>query len=140
MDLRVKLDCSGIDWEAVVGLLRSVGMGSRATEVYARAFAGSQATVFVFDGERLIGVGRAISDGVSHACVYDCAVMPEYQGKGIGSLIVRNILDGVAGCDVTLFAMPGKEGFYRKLGFRWMMTGMARFVREDEMREKGFTD
>lgn len=140
MALEVKLDCSGIDWQAVADTLKRVGMGFHAPEVHARAFAASRATVFILDEGRLVGFGRALSDGEYQAAVYDCAVLPEYQGRGIGALIMENILDGVAGCNVILYASPGKEGFYRKQGFSGMKTGMAKFVREDAMRDKGFTD
>jgi len=42
--------------------------------------------------------------------------------------------------NVILFASPGKEDFYRKLGLRKMKTGMALFKKPDEMKEKGFTE
>jgi len=35
---------------------------------------------------------------------------------------------------------PGKEGFYRKLGFRGMKAGMAMFTNATSMADKGFTD
>ncbi|MDD3313363.1 GNAT family N-acetyltransferase [Pseudodesulfovibrio sp.] len=140
MALEVKLDCSGVDWQAVVELLRSVGMGARPLDDHVQAFQASHTVVFVFDGGLLVGVGRAISDGVRQAAIYDCAVRTAYQGQGIGSLIIESILDRVAGCDVTLYAMPGKEGFYERFGFKGMKTAMAKFTREAAMREMGFTE
>lgn len=138
--LEVKLECSGVDWLAVSNTLKRVGMASHAPERHREAFEASHTTVFVYHEDDLIGFGRAISDGVYQAAVYDCAVLPEYQGHGAGRLIVEKILSRLAHCNLILYASPGKEGFYRKLGFRGMKTGMARFKKTESMRERGFTD
>ena len=88
----------------------------------------------------MIGFGRAISGGVYQAAIYDCAVVPDFQGKGIGRIIMKNILSKVSHCNVILYASPGKEGFYQKHEFRKMKTGMARFIKSEPMRERGFTE
>ncbi|MGE4557776.1 MAG: GNAT family N-acetyltransferase, partial [Desulfovibrionaceae bacterium] len=124
----------------VADVLKRVGMASYAPEVHARAFEASHTTVFVYDDGKLVGFGRAISDGAYQAAVYDCAVLPEYQGKRIGSIIMENLMKRVEGCNIILYASPGKEGFYQKQGFSRMKTGMAKFVKEDSMRDKGFTE
>lgn len=140
MALRTKFDCSGVDWQTVADILKRVGMAHHAPEVHAKAFASSHTTVFIYDENQLIGFGRAISDGAYQAAIYDCAVLPEYQGQKIGSRIMRSILERVSGCNVVLYAAPGKEGFYQKQGFRKMKTGMAKFMKEDAMRGKGFIE
>ncbi len=140
MDFEIKTTCSGIDWQAVADTLKSVGMAYAESESHQKAFEASHSTVFVYDGDRLVGFGRALSDGVNQAAVYDCAVRPEFQGQGIGRMIIEHILAEVAGCNVILYASPGKEGFYETLGFRKMKTGMAKFVRDAEMIERGFTE
>jgi ribosomal protein S18 acetylase RimI-like enzyme len=129
-----KNDCSGIDWRCVAETLARVGMAHFAPEVHRKAFAASYATVFVLEAERIVGFGRALSDGAYQAAIYDVAVVPESQGRGVGRLIVENLLDGLAGCNVILYAAPGKEDFYRRLGFRRMRTGMARFARAGPWR------
>jgi GNAT superfamily N-acetyltransferase len=138
--LEVKLDTAGVDWPAVAQTLKIVGMAFHAPDQHRRAFEASHTTVFVYHEGRLIGFGRAISDGVYQAAVYDCAVLPEYQGRGVGRLILEKILSRLAHCNLILYASPGKEGFYRKLGFRGMKTGMAHFKSGESMRERGFTD
>lgn len=50
------------------------------------------------------------------------------------------ILERIGGCNVILYAKPGREGFYLKQGFRPMKTGLARFKRQEAMRDKGFTE
>ena len=140
VDIEVKFDCSGVDWEEVSDTLRHVGMAYYEPDMHRRAFEASHTTVFVYHAGRFIGFGRAISDGVYQAAIYDCAVLPEYQGEGIGTTIMKNILPRISHCNVILYATPGKEGFYQTLGFWKMKTGMALFKKSESMREHGFTE
>jgi ribosomal protein S18 acetylase RimI-like enzyme len=140
MEITVKNDCVGVDWQTVSDTLKSVGMGQYEPERHKRAFEASHTKVFLYDADKLVGFGRAISDGAYQAAVYDCAVVVEYQGKGIGRMIMENILSKLQDCNVILYASPGKEGFYQKFGFRKMNTGMAKFVRSESMQERGFTE
>jgi len=140
MEVDVKQDCAGVDWKAVSETLKCVGMGYYEPDVHKRAFEASHTTVFVYHADRLIGFGRAISDGAYQAAIYDCAVLPEFQGKGIGTTIMKNILPRISHCNIILYASPGKEGFYQKYGFRKMKTGMAYFKKNEAMRDRGFTE
>ena len=140
MKIVMQHEASEINWKTISDLLKIAGMAWFEPEKHQKAFEASHTAVFAFDGERLIGCGRALSDGVYQAALYDIAVLPEYQGKGVGRLIVDAILERVGHCNVILYASPGKEPFYRKLGFRSMKTGMARFIKADAMAQKGFTE
>jgi GNAT superfamily N-acetyltransferase len=139
MEVDVKQDCIGVDWKTVSETLKSVEMAYYEPDVHRIAFEASHTTVFVYHADRLIGFGRAISDGAYQAAIYDCAVLPEFQGKGVGTTIMKNILPRISHCNVILYATPGKEGFYQTLGFRRMKTGMALFKKSESMRERGFT-
>jgi GNAT superfamily N-acetyltransferase len=73
-----------------------------------------------YDGERLVGFGRLVSDGVLHAMIYELIVLPEYQGQGIGGQILERLVEkcheaGVR--DIQLFCARGKRAFYEKRGF-----------------------
>ncbi|MDK9708253.1 MAG: GNAT family N-acetyltransferase [Desulforhopalus sp.] len=140
MTLSLTTDCTGVNWQAVADTLRSVGMASRYPEKHRRAFEASYATIFIYSSDTLVGFGRAISDGVYQAAIYDCAVAVDFQGQGIGRMILDNLLSRLQGCNVILYASPGKEGFYEKHGFRRMKTGMARFVNGEFMQHQGFTE
>jgi GNAT superfamily N-acetyltransferase len=140
MEVDIKQNCTGVDWKQVSETLKCVGMAYDEPDVHKRAFEASHTTVFVYHAGQLIGFGRAISDGVYQAAVYDCAVLPAFQGKGIGTTIMKNILPRISHCNVILYASPGKEGFYQTLGFRRMKTGMALFKKSEKMRERGFTE
>lgn len=140
MDIDVRFDCAGVDWAVVSCTLKAVGMASHDPRVHRTAFENSYVTVFIYRGSRLIGFGRAISDGAYQAAVYDVAVLPDSQRKGIGKTILNHILQRLPQCNVILYAAPGKEEFYRTLGFRKMKTGMALFTKPQQMTANGFTD
>lgn len=140
MDIDVRLDCSNVDWETVSDTLKNVEMGYYEPNVHEKAFKNSYVTVFVYSDNQMVGFGRAISDGAYQAAIYDCAVVPDFQGKGIGKIIMKHILSRVSHCNMILYASPGKEGFYQKHEFRKMKTGMARFIKSEPMQERGFTE
>ena len=77
-------------------------------------------TVSAYDGERLVGFGRIVSDTVLHAMVYDMIVAPDVQRRGVGSQILVRLLQHcrAAGIrDVQLFCAKGKAPFYLRHGF-----------------------
>jgi ribosomal protein S18 acetylase RimI-like enzyme len=121
-------------------ILKAVGMGHHSAQRHQKAFEASQTVIFAHSGERLVGFGRAISDGQYQAAIYDCAVAPEFQGRGIGSEIVRQIVAQLSQCNIILYASPGREEFYEHHGFARMKTGMALFLDMDSKRGRGFIE
>lgn len=80
--------------------------------------------VSVFDGDAIIAMARVIGDIGLDYFIKDVVVRPEHQGRGIGRLLVHELLqfiqrNGVKGTDifVELCAEPDKMPFYEKLGF-----------------------
>jgi len=140
MQPEIRFDCNGVNWQLVADTLQEVGMAHYAPEIHQQAFEASHTVVFLYHNQQMIGFGRAISDGVYQAAVYDVAVLPQYQGHGLGRTIMQAILSRVSHCNVILYASIGKEPFYRSLGFRLMKTGMALFKNVEAMAAKGFTD
>ena len=67
-----------------------------------------------------IGMGRAISDGVSDAWLQDIVVLDDYRKRGIGRAIIQKLLDYCISKNLTwvgLVAEPGTKEFYKPLGF-----------------------
>lgn len=122
-------DTTGIDWSAFCALFQRAGLGERKPAVAQAVFAGSYACCFAWDGATLIGAARAISDGVNSSVVYDVVVEPTYQGQGVGRQLMHNLLGRLPKRSVMLVSVHGKEGFYRKLGFRKLRT--AYMLQED---------
>jgi ribosomal protein S18 acetylase RimI-like enzyme len=82
---------------------------------------------FVVDADkksgRAVGMGRAISDGVSDAYIQDLVVLPQYRRKDLGSAMVSQLIARCreAGISwIALVAEPGSENFYVPLGFARM--------------------
>ena len=66
------------------------------------------------------------------------AIHPEYQGLGLGRTIIEKLVAFSAGHKkIILYANPGKEGFYYKLGFRKMNTAMAIFSNQERALASG---
>lgn len=140
MDIRLQTSCSDIDWDLIPKILKQSGMFYFDRNDHKKSFENSYAVVFVFYGELLIGFGRAISDGVFQAVIYEVVVLPEYQRKKVGTAIVNALLQQLSGFGVILFSSPGKEDFYRSLNFRKMKTGMALFQNSDKWLESGYIE
>lgn len=133
MELKIITDCSDIDWQIIADSLKNVGMAYHAPAVHQRAFEASHTTVFIYENSQLLGFGRALSDGEYQGAIYDVAVLHEVQGKGIGKIIIETIKEALPSCNLILYATPGMEGFYKKLGFGLMKTGMAIFTNPQAM-------
>jgi spermidine synthase len=72
---------------------------------------------------RLIGMGRSISDGVSDAYIQDVAVLSAYRGQGIGVMLMDAIVGYLKNRNLNwigLISEPGAVSFYKRYGFRQM--------------------
>ena len=68
---------------------------------------------------RLVGMARALSDGVSDAYILDVVVDPAHRSQGVGRMIVKRLADHLAsfGIDwIVCIGVPGTEGVYRTAG------------------------
>ena len=75
--------------------------------------------ITAWDGPRLIGCGRVLTDYVYRASIWDVIVDGAYQGKDIGSQIIHRILNHPTLKSVELFWLctRDKQAFYETLGF-----------------------
>jgi len=128
-----------IDWDELSNLYRIAPLGEKKPADLKIAFSNSRYTCFVFDdGERLVGVGRALADGVDCSYLCDVAVHPDVQGTGLGKAIITKLKELSAGHrKIILYANPGKEDFYKKLGFKRMKTAMAIFQNQERALRTG---
>jgi ribosomal protein S18 acetylase RimI-like enzyme len=75
-------------------------------------------TLCAWDGERLIGFGRVLTDFIYRATIWDVIVDRAYQGRGVGTEIVQRILKHPRLERVELvWLCTRRPGFYEKLGF-----------------------
>lgn len=112
------------DADAFVSLWSSVWDGCPSREQAALAIENSIDRVGVYDGSKIVAVARIIGDRGMCCYIKDVIVHPAYQGRGIGKMMIGELLqfireNGVPGTDIAveLCAMPDKMPFYAKFGF-----------------------
>ena len=111
--------------EQFIELWQAVGWGEGpALEQTRLAMEHTLFRVSIFDGDKIIAMARLIGDMGLDYYIKDVVVRPEYQGKGLGRMLINEILkfiskNGIKGTDifVELCAMPDKIPFYKKFGF-----------------------
>lgn len=129
-------DTKNVDFHELSNLYKIAPLGDKKAEDLKVVFSNSLYKCFVYAEEKLIGVGRALADGVDCSYICDVAIHPRYQGQGIGKSIVGKLVEFSNGYNkIILYSYPGKEDFYRKLGFAKMNTAMAIFKNQEQAFE-----
>ena len=121
-------------------LRKCVGWGTYDDDVVEKFIVNSLYSICVYDGDKIIGMGRVIGDNGLIHYIQDIIVIPDYQGKNIGKEIMNRVMDYInnnlyRNTKVALMSASGKEDFYKKFGFierpnSKMGAGMA-FKKED---------
>lgn len=114
-----------IDWVQVTNILNGFGLTDFTPEQTRTAFENSAVNVFILDGSKVIGCGRALSDGISQAAIYNIAVEESYHHQGLGKKLISLILEETSSCNVVLYTHPNTVSWYEGQGFRKMKTGMS---------------
>ena len=141
MELNWIFSLDNIDWQELSDLYRIAPLGEKKPADLEVSFSNSRYKCFVFDGGKMIGAGRALADGIDCSYICDLAVHPEYQGFGVGKGIVSRLVDlSKSHRKIILYSVPGKEEFYRKLGFKRMSTAMAIFQNQAQALELGLIE
>ena len=134
-------DQENMNWEELSNLYRIAPLGEKKVDELQTSFRNSMFMCFVFEDTQLVGAGRALADGVDCSYICDVAIHPQWQGKGIGKSIIQKLIDLSEGHKkIILYANPGKEGFYKKLGFKRMNTAMAIFQNQAHALEVGLVN
>lgn len=130
-----------LDWDELSALYHAAPLGNKHPAELKVAFGNSRFVCFAREDGKLVGVGRALADGIDCSYICDVAVMPSHQGTGLGKEIVARLVSLSAGHKkIILYAVPGKEPFYKKFGFRRMRTAMAIFANQSQAVENGYID
>ena len=135
-------ELASVDWLALQAFYAAVPLGNKPAELLQTCFGNSRYRWLVRDGAgQIVGAGRVLSDGADCAYLCDVAVLPSHQGTGLGQAIVQRLVEQCRGHrKIILYAVPGKEGFYRRLGFRRMRTAMAIFDDEAAAIARGHVE
>jgi Acetyltransferases len=140
MSYKIQKTTDNINWSKVAEMLSHFGLSDLDAETQQKVFERSYAVVFLFDNENLIGFGRAISDGICQAAIYNVALDERYHGKGLGREIINELIEQVKQCNIILYTHPKTIEFYEKLGFMKMKTGMAMYKKDhlEELKKMSF--
>ena len=108
--------------DEILGLYNSVGWVNFTNnpEMLRNAFNNSLTIVGAYEDERLIGIIRVVGDGHSIIYIQDIIVLPEYQRKGIGSRMLKEILSLYAHVyqkNLLTENQPNTVEFYKKMNF-----------------------
>ncbi|WP_410513930.1 GNAT family N-acetyltransferase [Paenibacillus sp. BR2-3] len=108
----------------------AVGWGNINKSMTEPSLAHSVYGLIVRHEGKVIGMGRIVGDGVMYFYIQDVAVLPEFQGRGIGNIIMDQLLDYIRthsypGAFVGLFASHGNDSFYERYGFQNHAPGMT---------------
>jgi ribosomal protein S18 acetylase RimI-like enzyme len=127
-----------VDWTELEMLYRLAPLGNKSAEHLRTVFTNSRFKLFAYDQGKLVAAGRALADGADCSYLCDVAVLPSHQGLGLGREVVSRLVEASRGHKkIILYSVPGKEGFYRKLGFLRLLTAMAIFEDQAAAIERG---
>lgn len=139
MTFEWKYNTDGIDWEELSELYRVAPLGDKKASHLQKVFSNSMFVCLVYEGSMLVAAGRALADGGDCSYICDIAVHPSQQGTGLGKQVVGHLVDASRGHKkIILYAVPGKEAFYRQFGFLRMTTAMAIFENQEQQLERGY--
>ena len=114
-------DSKKIDLEKVVQHYK-YGWGSKKREKadVKKMLENSDLALSLWDDKKLIGFARILTDFVYRATIWDVIIHPDYQGQGLGKLIMETILHHPKLKKVSYFWLvtSDKQRFYKKLGFK----------------------
>lgn len=128
-----------VDWTELETLYRLAPLGDKSAAHLKLVFGNSMFKWFAREEGKLVAAGRALADGADCSYICDIVVLPSHQGIGLGKeLVSRLAADSKEHKKIILYSVPGKESFYRKLGFLRLLTAMAIFQDRETAIKRGY--
>ena len=108
--------------EEILHLYQSVGWTNylKRVDILEEGYANSLCVLGAYDGDSLLGIIRAIGDGLTIVFVQDIIVLPGYQRKGIGTKLLKTLMDkykDVYQMELLTDNTEKTKAFYRSVGF-----------------------
>ena len=122
--LRLALRPGGLNQLRLLFDAHSFWADDRTPSQLRRMLWGSAAAVSAWDGGRLVGFGRATTDGIFRAVLWDVVVAGSHQGRGIGRQVVGSLMERpcVRHAERLYLMTTNSSGFYEQLGFKVIET------------------
>ncbi len=130
MEFEYKTDAN-ISVEQAISLYKKSTLGERRPvdrpDIFANMLKHADLCITAWQGERLIGIARTLTDFSYVAYLADLAVDVEFQKQGIGTRLIEETKEQLGPeCMLVLLAAPKANDYYPKLGFEhnpraWML-------------------
>jgi len=131
MTVVYKEDTRGVDWQQLKSILIEDDFDNgRSPEQLRESFASSYTFSIAYDGQKIIGTARALSDGVCNAYIVDVWTYSPYRRQGIARQMLENMMTKMKGQHVYLFTDEDALPFYKGLGFEEQGIGVSTVVGE----------
>ena len=121
-------------------MVESVGWKTYSKEQINKALKNTMYMVKAVIDNKIVGIGRVVGDFSIVCMLSDICVKPEFQGKGIGLSIVKELKNMIEShvkpgekIQIELTPTAGNEGFYQKAGFKYnpqKITGMYLWIKK----------
>ena len=121
-------DTTDVEPEAALALFRTVDWADRRSlESVGPALAGTYLLITGWHDGQCVGIVRVLSDGVYRALIEDVIVHPDFQGQGLGRLMLEATVAHPKVRDLeAVFLFTSSPGFYERFGFKSSVHGMFR--------------
>jgi len=118
----IKIIENGVSSEVFINLRRTTQFKTYGKEDVKEALKHTLYSVAIKDEDQYIGMARIVGDGRIAFFIKDVVVIPKYQHKHIGELIMKKLFEYIEkhACHdayIGLMSTPNKEGFYKRFGF-----------------------
>ena len=96
-----------------------------------KCLANSDVVVSLWVGREIVGFGRALTDGIYRGVLWDVVIDQNHQGKGFGTLIVKNLLSSkkIKATKKLYLMTTNKKLFYSQFDFK-EVTSQKLLIRE----------
>ena len=121
MNIEIR-EYTDFDLDEITGLYQAVGWTNYTARagLLREAYEHSLCVLGAYLGDRLIGILRAVGDGVSVVFIQDLLVLPEFQRQGAGTKLLRSVMDRyqtVYQIELLTDDTDKTASFYRSVGF-----------------------
>ena len=93
---------------------------SRTINDLKKCLAHSDVVVSLWVGNEIVGFGRALTDGIYRGVLWDIVIDKDHQGKGFGTLILKNLLSSkkIQNTKKLYLMTTNKKRFYSQFNFK----------------------
>lgn len=108
--------------DEILNLYNSVGWSNYIEQknILQQAYEQSLCTLAAYDNDKLVGIIRAVGDGLTIVFIQDILVLPEYQHRGIGTKLLQTVIENYKHVYMMELVTVNTEktiSFYESVGF-----------------------